>query len=175
MSKDKTIPIGRITGPHGIKGEVRFTPYGELEDIGWEGITVVTRQGRTPCKVTGARPHKDGYLLTIAGYATRNEAEGLTGAELHVDRSAMPVLEDGEYYNFELIGAQVTTNEGRDLGIVKGIIETGGNDVLEVDGPDGETLIPVIEQTILNIDVANGRITVHLMEGLEPAGKKNGL
>lgn len=175
MSKDETISIGRIIGAHGIKGEVKFAPYGELEEVDWTGISVVTRQGPIQCKVTAARIHKGGYLLTIAGYATRTEAEGLTGASVRINRSAMPALEDGEYYNFELIGARVVTDDGRELGAVTGIIETGCNDVLEVDGPDGETLIPAIEQTILKVDVANGRITVHLMEGLEPAGKKSAL
>jgi len=172
LSKDETISIGRITGPHGIKGEVRLLPYGPLDDaFDWSGISLKTKKGDTPCNITGVRAHKDGYLITIAGYADRNAAEGLTGTELNVKRAALPPLEENEFYTFELVGAQVVTDDGRSLGSVTGIIVTGSNDVLEVNGPNGETLIPMIEQTILKIDIANRLITVFLMEGLE-TGKK---
>lgn len=172
MSKDETISIGRITGAHGIKGEVRLLPYGPLvEDFRWNGLSLKTKEGLIPCDITGARAHKGGYLLTIEGYATRNAAESLIGVELSVAKSALPGLQEDEFYTFELVGAEVVTDDGRSLGRVTGIIVTGSNDVLEVSGTNGETLIPMIEHTVIKIDIANKQITVHLMEGLE-TGKK---
>lgn len=172
MSKDETISIGRITGAHGIKGEVRLLPYGPLvDDLSWKGLSLKTKEGLIPCDITGARAHKGGYLLTIAGYATRNAAEGLIGIELSVEKSALPALQEDEFYTFELIGVEVVTDDGRSLGRVTGIIVTGSNDVLEVNGPNGEILIPVIDQIVTRIDIANKLVTVHLMEGLETVKK----
>lgn len=172
MSKDELISIGRIVGAHGIKGEVTLLPFGPLvEDFKWNELSLKTREGRIPCHITGVRAHKGGYLLTITGYATRNAAESLIGAELSIEKSALPALDEDEFYTFELIGVEAVTDDGINLGRVTGIIVTGASDVLEVNGPNGETLIPMIEQTIIKVDIANKLITVHLMEGIETTKK----
>lgn len=173
MSKDELISIGKIVGAHGIKGEVTLLPYGPLvEGFNWNELSLKRKEGQRPCDITGVRPHKGGYLLTIAGYTTRNAAESLIGIEVSIKKSALPKLQEDEFYTFELIGAEAVTDDGRSLGHVTGIIVTGSNDVLEVNGADGEILIPMIEQVIIKTDIANRQITVHLMEGIELTGKK---
>ncbi|MBI5562701.1 MAG: 16S rRNA processing protein RimM [Deltaproteobacteria bacterium] len=171
MSRDEIIPIGRITGAHGIRGEVKLLPYCGLGDFVWQGMYVVSKDGLIPCKVATARLHKESYILAIEGCGTREEAEAMAGAELAVAKASLPPLPKGEYYGFELIGAEVWTEDGALLGRITGIMPTGANDVFEVSCPGGEMLIPVIEQTILSMDAAASKVIVRLMEGLEPVGK----
>lgn len=172
MNRDETITIGKITGAHGVRGDVKFQPYGGLDDFAWGGVYLIKKQGLFPCKVTGARRHKETLILSIDGCGTIDDAGGLAGIELCVAKSELPPLPEGEFYEFELIGKAVWTDDNRLLGNVTGIIPTGGNDVMEVLGKTGTILIPVIADTVLKIDIAVGRITVRLMEGLEPESKE---
>ena len=98
----------------------------------------------------------------------RDRAEELRGRYLRVPGSALAALDEGEYYLFQLMGLAVVTEEGRDLGPVKDILETGANDVYIVDTPTGELLLPAIPDVIKDVDLSAGRITVHLLPGLVP-------
>lgn len=169
MSKEELIPIGRITGPHGIKGELKLAPYGPLDDIQWETLHIA-RQGRPSDvrKVLSKRVHKGVYLVVLEGVPDRNTAETLSGCEASVPRSCVPEAGEGEFYYSDLIGMEVFTEEGVLAGRVDNVFPTGSNDVLEVSGPLGEILIPVIESVVLRVDRAEKKITVRLMEGLLP-------
>jgi 16S rRNA processing protein RimM len=78
-----------------------------------------------------------------------------------------PTLPEGEYYHHQLIGLNVVTDEGRELGALVDIIETGANDVYIVRDPDGnETLLPAIPSVILDVKLADHQMYVHLLDGL---------
>jgi len=97
----------------------------------------------------------------------REEAERLKGSWLFVKREALAPLEDGEYYWFEIKKALVCTEEGRSLGRVKQVWDSGAHDLLLVQDEKGrEVLIPVIEEVVLALDTSLKRITVRLPEGL---------
>ena len=79
--------------------------------------------------------------------------------------SELPKREEGSYYYFQLIGLQVVTEDGKAVGTVKEIIETGANNVYSISTPEGkEILIPAIPSCVLSIDVEAGRMTVRLPE-----------
>ena len=77
-------------------------------------------------------------------------------------------LPPGQYYQFQLMGLEVWTSDGKRLGQVAEILPTGSNDVYVVQGEDGELLIPAIEDVVKSVGLETGRITVELIEGLLP-------
>ena len=80
--------------------------------------------------------------------------------------NAVP-LEEGEYFIADLIGLPVITDEGKQLGVMKDVIQTGANDVYEVQMENGKTvLLPVIEECVLSVGTEKGEILVHVMDGL---------
>jgi len=120
----------------------------------------------TPRRVIGIRRHRDGLLLDLEGIPDRDAAEQFRDMLVHVSIEDAVPLEEGEHYLFELLGLQVVTEGGRELGTLNDVIETGANDVFVVNGPDGEVLLPDIPQVVRQVDVPGGRIVVHLLDGL---------
>lgn len=169
MSKEELIPIGMISGPHGIKGEVKLAPYGPLDDIQWGVLHIACKAKPSQVrKVLSFRVHKGVYLVILEGVPDRNAAEALAGCEASVPKSCLPEAGEDEFYYSDLVGMDVFTEEGKLVGRVDNVFSTGSNDVLETSGPFGNVLIPAIENVILHVDLAAKKITVRLMEGLLP-------
>lgn len=168
MSKESLVTVGKISGVHGIKGEIKVFPYGDLEGISWSSVFLTGRGREEPCKVKRVRRHKGVYILELEAYPDRNSAESLVGLELSVERAELPELEEDEYYYTDLIGMDVWSDDSKYIGKVTNIIPTGANDVLEVDGPFGSVLIPAIENVLIGIETENRKITIRLIEGLLP-------
>ena len=96
------------------------------------------------------------------------DVERLKGAELLIPREEAIELEEGEYFIPDLLGLRVVTDDGRDLGVIRDVIETGANNVYDVRGEDGKSiLIPAIPDCILDVRLEEGAMTVHLLPGLE--------
>ena len=88
-------------------------------------------------------------------------------AKLLVTRENAVELGKDEYFIADLIGIQVVSDEGEELGTISDVLQTGANDVYEVEMADGKSLLlPAIKQCILNVDVENGTMQVHVLEGL---------
>jgi 16S rRNA processing protein RimM len=165
--------VGEILRPHGVRGELRMRirtdhpeRIGELEQI----LLGRDIEGKlTPYPVEHLRMHQGYGLLKLKGVDDRDRADTLRGYYVLIDREdAVPLAED-EIYLYQLIGLNVTTDEGELLGTLVDILETGANDVYVIDSPTyGEVLIPDIDETILDIDIAAGTMTVHLLDGLLP-------
>lgn len=159
--------VGEVLRPHGVRGELRMrvmTNYpqrlGELDKLYFG-------PEHTSHRLLGVRPHRGALLLRLDGIADREAAEHFREMLVYVHISEAVPLEDGEYYLFQLVGLEVVTDDGRVLGNLVDVIETGANDVYVVRGPDdAEILLPAIPQVIVNVDVPGGRMIVHLLEGL---------
>ncbi|MBI5235561.1 MAG: 16S rRNA processing protein RimM [Deltaproteobacteria bacterium] len=165
-NNEEYVPIGFLSGPHGIAGEVKLMPYADTLDFALEAVYLSLSGLWTRRVVNRARVHKSGYILALEGVKSRNEAETLRGIVAAIRKQELPEPADGEYYSFDVCGASVVTEDGRAIGTVTGIIHTGANDVLEVVGHDGEILIPAIENTIILFDAQNKKLIVRLMQGL---------
>ena len=105
-------------------------------------------------------------ILKLEGVDGPATARTLTGQELLAQPEDSPDLPDGEYFHYQLIGMEVFTEAGEDLGEIIEIIITGSNDVYVVSGPSGEVLLPAISQVVLGVDTDMGIMQVRLMEGL---------
>lgn len=153
-------------GVHGIKGEIKVLPYGDLEGLKWETLYIAGKD--RAYRLTRVRKHKAVFIVEIEGFSRREDVEPLTGLEVSAPREDLPGLQEDEYYYSDLIGMEVASDDGRVLGRVINIISTGSNDVLEVKGPFGDVLIPAIEEAIVEVDVEKKKVIVRLLEGLLP-------
>lgn len=163
MKPDEMIIVGRIVAPHGVRGDLRILPDTDRPEI-FKKLKTIYIGGKL-CHLLSARPHKNVYILHVEGVDDRNMAENLISKVVEVPFSELPKREEGSYYYFQLIGLQVVTEDGKAVGTVKEIIETGANNVYSISTPEGkEILIPAIPSCVLSIDVEAGRMTVRLPE-----------
>ena len=161
--------IGRVTKPHGVRGEVRVLPHTDvLERFTWLETVYVGAKAPRLIKVESARVHKNFALLKLAGYNNRQEAEQLRGQQLLIPKEEAIPLEEGEYFLYQLEGLQVFTESDELLGVIVEVLETKANNVFIVHGEQGEILLPDIPDVIQEIDFENGRVQVHLLPGLIP-------
>ena len=171
MEKSGLVPIGKVVRTHGVRGAVKIHPYGETlgELKAGEKVFSGVSEGVVEREFTlvSLRAQSRVWIGEFEEIGDMNEARELAGKELFVPRERLPVLPDGEYYQFQLIGLTVETKDGGNLGTLRGILETGGNDVYVVDCDGKELLVPAIEDVICEIDLDNNRMVVDLPEGLE--------
>lgn len=171
MEKDKTakLQVGVITQTHGIRGEVKVFPT--TDDAGRfkklkEVILDNEKESRTMI-IEGVKFFKQYVILKFKDYDSINDVEKYKGAKLLVTRDKAVKLQKDEYFIADLIGMQVVTEDKEPFGILKDVLETGANDVYVVEMDDGkEVLLPAIKECILNIDMEQEQITVHIMDGL---------
>ncbi|MDJ0849905.1 MAG: ribosome maturation factor RimM [Myxococcota bacterium] len=168
--------MGRVTGAHGVKGQLRIGIDADDADT-LRGVTRLVLGGERPDapdssyeveSLTAGRPGE--LRVTLRGVRTRDAAEALRGREVFADKGELAPLEEGEVYGHELIGCALEDEGGAPLGRVRDIWETGAPDVLIVDGDDGrEHLIPAA--LLREVDVTGRRAVVELIPGLlDPEG-----
>ena len=165
----KLLPIGKICGVHGIRGNLRVKTYTETSAFFSTGQPLFIKDkegGIRLFEVAWAEPYKQGFRVAFKDVPDRNTAEGLVGLDILIDQAELPELEDGSYYWANLMGMEVWTKDNRMIGHIESIIETGANDVYVVRENQNETLIPAIESVVLEIDLKKKAMTVDLPEGL---------
>lgn len=178
--KEKRILLGAVTGPHGVRGEVRIRTFtADEENIAAYG-PLLDETGVRRLTILSARIAKPGMVVArCAESRTREEAEQLTGLQLYAPREALPVLKDeDEFYIADLVGLEATTDQGRALGRVTHVHNFGAGDLIEIRGAgvtERGLLAPLTLAAVPVIDVAGGRIVV-AEEALKEisAGASNG-
>ena len=163
--------VGKIVNTHGVKGELKIMPttddptrFERLKEVYVERKTLETYT------IQGVRYHKGMVLLKLKGIEDMTAAELLKGAVLKIDRKDSLPLEEDEYYIADLYGMQVyTTGEERYLGEIIDVIYTGSNDVYAVRKDDRakDLLLPAIKQVVNKVNIAENKMHVTLLEGLE--------
>ena len=172
--EDREIIVGKITAPFGIRGEVKLTTLTDFPDRFDVGRDVTLRIGEREQKrfrVEKNRPYKGGLVLKLQGVNTRNDAEELRGVEAVIREEELAELGENEYYAFDIIGLNVVTDDGRELGEVTEILQGGANDVYVTSGG---ICIPALKDVVAQIDIPSGTITVHPVPGLLPEDAENG-
>ena len=165
----KYLEIGQIVNTCGIKGMVKVKPF--TDDIKrfdkLETIYIENKSGRKEYEVQEVKYHKNMVLMKLRDINTMEEAELLRQSYLLVDREKEEPLEEGVYYIVDLLGLEVFTDEGQLLGKVDDIFNTGSNDVYVVKDELGkQVLLPGIPEVLKEINLEEGKITVHLIAGL---------
>ncbi len=117
--------------------------------------------------VEWASVRKDRVILKLAGINTPEQAKRLRGALLQVPREELWPLEEGAFYQFEIVGLSVLTLAGELVGVVTEVLTTGGNDVYVVrDGSGGELLIPALQSVVRKIDTEAGQMIIEPLPGM---------
>jgi 16S rRNA processing protein RimM len=159
--------IGRILKAHGIQGEVTFAAAGNdpgslrpglVAYLGERGGERGDGSGDESLTLRSVRAVDRFWLLCFDEVRDRDSAESLTGRALFVDEESLPPLPEGEYYQFQLVGRVVTRSDGNELGRVSRVIDMPGHDLLEVQGPAGELLVPMRREFVEWIDLERGEI-----------------
>jgi len=133
------------------------------------GVTLYMGDSHEPLNVATIRHHNRGLIIAFEGFTSRNDVEHYNNQDLYVPADDRPPLPEGEYYLHELIGMKVITEEGETLGVLAEMIETGAANVYVVRREGGsDVLLPAIDEVILEVDVGNKQMKIHLLEGLLP-------
>ncbi|SFD67681.1 16S rRNA processing protein RimM [Paenibacillus catalpae] len=172
MSNIKWFTVGKLVNTHGLRGEVKVLPQTDFADVRFAPGSKLSLQNldngqKLEVEVSSSREHKGMFVLKLKGFNDINEVEKYKGWVLKVGEEDLEQLEEGEYYYHQIIGCRVVTEEGEELGTISEILRPGANDVWVVEQPKRkQLLLPVIDDVLLNVDVASKTVTVRLMEGL---------
>lgn len=158
------IPVGRVTRTHGLKGELKFFPT-DQEDLAVQSDQKILL-GEATFKVKSVRGAKSPFIIKFESVDSIEAAQSLAGQEVLVSREDFESLPEGEYYRFEIEGLKVFDDTGKYYGFIEEIIETGSNDVYVVRENDKEWLVPMIDSVVQSIDLEQGKLIFHCVEGL---------
>ena len=152
-------------GPHGRDGGLKVRLLSDLP--GRFGLGRSLLLDHSAYVISGFRQTgPDSALLWLDGIRTRAQANPFTGEYIAASPDSDAVLEEGEYFHYQLIGMRVRTEEGEDLGEIREILETGSNDVYIIRDGGRELLIPATSQVVLAVDVVANAMLVRLPDGL---------
>ena len=161
-----TIVVGVVLKPHGLRGELTVQSRSDNPDR-WTSGSVVFDEAGTSYRVTAARAHGARLLVSFDGITDRAAAESLHGRTLLVPESWLPALPEGEWWPHQLEGCRVVTDGGRDLGLLSEVITNPANDIwVAVDEDGNETLVPVLKDLLVHVDVGAKRVVVRDVPGL---------
>ena len=157
-SPPDSVLLAQIGAAHGIRGEVRIKPFGDADMLDRYG-PLYDAQGRS-YEITAMRPQKTVLVVRFRGIDSREAAEALNGVKLFVDRSALPVPEEDEFYLSDLIGLRTVSPEGEMLGKVVEVHDFGAGDILEIRLANGKSeLFAFTRENFPDIRIAQGEIT----------------
>jgi 16S rRNA processing protein RimM len=162
MRSDK-VRVARIGAAHGVRGEVKlwsftqdpaaFAAYGPLE----------TADGARRFEIEALRAAKDHFVARIVGIADRDAAEALLNVDLFVPRERLPPIEDADtFYHADLVGLDVVSADGAQIGTVHALHNFGAGDIIEIAplGGGEPTMLPFNETTVPKVDLRAKKIVV---------------
>lgn len=153
MSADRPVTLAAVIGAHGIAGEVRLKVFAD-------DLASYKSFNNGALTLKSLRAGSNGAIARFAEVADRNAAEALRGTQLTVPRSALPPLEDGEYYHVDLLGLPAVSDAGDALGKVVAIDNYGAGDVIEIERPDGKRfMVPMRPEAVPEWDAE--RLVIH--------------
>ena len=166
---EKYLRVGVITSTHGVHGEVKVYPttddvrrFDYLKDV-----VLDTKKGYMELQVTGVKYFKNMVILRFKQFDNVDQVIPYKGMDLLVTRENAVPLEEGEYFIADMVGCKIITDEGEDFGELVDVMQTGANDVYVVKTHEGkEVLLPAIDESVLEKNIENKVIKVHIMKGL---------
>ncbi|MCD8363959.1 MAG: ribosome maturation factor RimM [Lachnospiraceae bacterium] len=166
---EQFLRVGVISSTHGVRGEVKVYPTTDdparFQQL--QKVLLDTGKEYLSLEIDGVRFFKNLVILKFRGYDSIEAVERYKGMDLYVSREDAVPLAENENFIADLIGMEVCTDEGQTLGELSDVLETGANDVYVVKTPEGkEILLPAIRDCILDVNVEEKRMLVHVLEGL---------
>ncbi|MDO4189098.1 MAG: ribosome maturation factor RimM [Lachnospiraceae bacterium] len=174
LDTEQLLQVGVISSMHGVHGEVKVFPttsdanrYKKLKEVLLDTGKNMRESDIITLKLKGVKFFKQFVIVKFEGYDNPNDIEKYKGKPIYVTRENAVKLSKDEYFVADLYDIEVFEDNGDKLGVIVDVIETGSNDVYTVKCVDGkEILLPAIKQCILDVDIENRKMTVHVMDGL---------
>ena len=169
QTADGLLRVGYIAGSHGLHGALRVrTDNPDSTTLGvLERLFVETAAGRREFKVLSVSALGGGHQrVVLEGIDDADAAQALRGGAVMVTAAELPPLKEGEFYYFQIAGAEVILTDGRRLGTIEDIMPTGGHDVWVVRDGQREVLVPVIADVVKAMDLEARRVTIEAVPGL---------
>lgn len=166
---EQFLRVGVISSTHGVRGEVKVFPTTDdpARFKKLKKVILDTKNGRMELEIQGVKFFKNQVILKFKGYDNINDIEKYKGMDLLVSREDAVPLEENENFIVDLIDMTVVTDTGEVLGTLTDVMQTGANDVYVVETPrEKEILLPAIRDCILDVNVEEKRMLVHVLEGL---------
>lgn len=164
------LEVGKIVNTHGLRGEVKIVTWTDTPDV-FEDIKyvyAVRKNEEISLTVKGIKYQKNNIIVKFAEIESIDEAEKYKNCILKADREMLGELPEGVYYIADLIGCEVYEDNGKMLGKISDVFNTGANDIYAVSAPERkDLLIPVTDETVIDVNIEDKRVTVHLLEGLD--------
>ena len=167
---EELFQVGSITQTHGIRGEVKVFPltddisrFKNMKNLLLDG----GKDGYITLEVENVRPQKNLVILKFKGIDNINDIEKYKGKGLYVTKENRVPLKKDEYFIADLMGCKVFDDEGNEIGELTEVMQTGANDVYVVKVSDEkEVLFPAIKECVKEVNVEEGKVIVHVMDGL---------
>lgn len=166
---EEWILVGTLFRTHGIRGEVKVYPLTDTPErfLDLNDVVIEDASGqRHNARIDRVRFQQDRLILHFAGKDRIEEIEPFVKGHILIHRSQAVPLAEGRYYHADIIGLSVVTEAGETLGSIEEILETGSNDVYVVRRGKKEVLVPAIEEVVRKIDLEQGTMVIHVLEGL---------
>ncbi|MFI3172009.1 MAG: ribosome maturation factor RimM [Eubacteriales bacterium] len=163
------LQVGVISSTHGIRGEVKVFPT--TDDVArfkkLKQVILDTGKQHLLLEIEGVKFFKQFAILKFKGIDNINDIEKYKGMSLLVTREHAVKLKKDEYFIADMIGMTVVTEDGQEFGMLDDVMQTGANDVYEIKSKEhGVVLFPAIKECILDINIEEKKMTVHIMDGL---------
>lgn len=147
---ERRIALAAVAGAHGVKGEVRLKLFSEnAESLAVQKKLYV---GGVERRLLSIRDSGKTAVARLEGVGDRSAAEALRGSLVEIDRTALPPLEQGEYYHADLVGLSAVDGEGRVIGTVVAVENYGASDLLEIELQDGKRSLIPFKQGIADVE-----------------------
>ncbi len=161
--------LARIGKPRGVHGHFYIWPIADNLERFQElrKVYLVSRRARLTTEVEEFAVISGKPVLKVKDIDAPEDIKGWTGGSLEIDETDRVVLPEGEYFHDQLVGLNVVDPAGKTLGVITRILESPANDVYECRLTDGRTtLIPAVEEIVLEINLEAGTITIEPIPGL---------
>lgn len=159
MKKNKMIVIGKVSGVHGIKGELKIKPL--TDDVNryfdLETVILFNQKKENEFQIMNCRIHKDQVLLTLNGVDDRDAAQMFAGMMIGIDRDKAVPLDEGEYFIEDLKGILVY-NDSLLLGKIVDVQQTGEVDIYMIESSKKTYCVPARKLYIKKVDLEHARM-----------------
>lgn len=152
--------IGRVAGPFGLRGEMKVDLLTDFPERFSSLVQVHVGPDYSPYAIECSRKHAHQVVLKLKDVDTPEAVKELGGLELHISREEAVPLPEGHYFLDELIGVNVETESGKQLGPIRDVLRTGSNDVYVVGSGREEILIPGTSEAVRDLDLDGRRMVV---------------
>ena len=158
------IKIAKVVGVHGLNGEVKTFPY--TDDLSKFKVYKKIYIDDEELHIESQKIASKFIVLKLKGFDSIDDVKKFINKDIFINKADRPSLEEGNYYISDLINLEVYDEAEEFIGIIKDIMTTSANDVLVIDHNGKEAMIPFVKEFIKDVDIANKKIKVKLIEGI---------